>query len=179
MTTTKTDRQLDWRIVWREGFAPVLPTDGLEALAAALRTDDPRLTQGSTTTPPPLICVADWPVEAADAIAFVGVSVSGGFVCTAEEAKANPNGPPHSNPGAALVGAVEEFFARACFDCDDAVGEVAACRFFLRWWDATPRAAVFRELLPEVELVLAIRRGADAPLTPAPDAPTTAEETLR
>src|SRR6187397_2364540 len=54
-----------WRLVWRDGFVPVISTSGLEALREALKSDDPRLTQGSTTTPPPLMCVQDWPVEAA------------------------------------------------------------------------------------------------------------------
>jgi len=61
-----------WRLVWRDGFVPVLSTAGLEALRDALRGDDPRLTQGSTTTPPPLMCVQDWPVEAACALGFCG-----------------------------------------------------------------------------------------------------------
>ncbi len=34
-------------------------------------SDDPRLTQGSTTTPP-LMCVQDWPVEAACVLGFCG-----------------------------------------------------------------------------------------------------------
>src|SRR5918992_267026 len=67
------DRTMEsWRTVWREGFAPVLSLKGLEALRDALAADDPRLTQGSTTTPPPLMCVQDWPVEAACALGFCG-----------------------------------------------------------------------------------------------------------
>lgn len=61
-----------WRSVWRFGFAPILSTAGLTALAAALEADDWRLTQGSTTTPPPLMCVQDWPVEAACALGYCG-----------------------------------------------------------------------------------------------------------
>ena len=61
-----------WRHVWREGFVPSLTTAELIALRDALRVDDPRLTQGSTTTPPPLMCVEDWPVEAACALGFCG-----------------------------------------------------------------------------------------------------------
>jgi hypothetical protein len=59
-----------WRIVWRDGFVPLLPTRGLEALRDALRSDDPRLVQGHTTSPPPLMCVSDWPVEAACLLGF-------------------------------------------------------------------------------------------------------------
>ena len=48
----------NWRKVWREGVAPLLSAAGLEALRRALVTDDGRLLQGATTTPPPLPCVA-------------------------------------------------------------------------------------------------------------------------
>jgi len=124
-----------WRLVWREGFAPVLSTTGLEALRDALLLDDPRLTQGSTTTPPPLMCVQDWPVEAACALGYCGWQ--GDTLDT--------------------VGQVEEFFARACFEADQRLGEPAACRWFLNWFDDTPRAQMRRDLLAEVELALAER----------------------
>lgn len=127
-----------WRTVWRGGFAPVLSTAGLEALAKALRDDDPRLTQGSTTTPPPLICVQDWPVEAADAVGFCG----------------------WQGDGLGTVGQVEEHFARCCHAANERLGEPgepAACRWFLNWFDDTPRADMRRELLAEVELALAGR----------------------
>jgi hypothetical protein len=150
-----------WRLVWREGFAPVLASNLLEALAEALRTDDPRLTQGSVTTPPPLMCVQDWPVEAGCFLAFMGAVECGGFACSATEAVANRLGvPPHSNPKPATVGQAEEFFARCCFEADQRLGEPAACRWLLNWWDDTPRREAFRGLLAEVERVLAERRAA-------------------
>lgn len=120
-----------WRQVWREGFAPLLPIDGLEALSVALRDDDKRLVQGATTTPPPLMCVQDWPVEAGDALCFIGASTLGGF-------------------GVATVGECEEFFAKCCFEADQKLGEPAACRWFLNWYDDTPRDEMRRELLAEV-----------------------------
>lgn len=125
-----------WRQVWRDGLAPSLPAAGLLALADALRTGDPRLTQGSTTTPPPLICVADWPVEAACAVAFCGWQ-----------------------DGRPTVGEVEEFFAGACHDADERLGEPAACRHFLNWFDDAPLDQMRRDLLPEVETELARRAG--------------------
>lgn len=124
-----------WRLVWRNGFAPVLATPALESLLEALRSDDPRLTQGSTTTPPPLLCVQDWPVEAACALGFCGWQAE----------------------GRDTVGEVEEFFAQVCFEADQRLGEPAACRWFLNWFDDTPRAAMRRELLAEVEYALAAR----------------------
>jgi hypothetical protein len=124
-----------WRQVWRDGFAPVLSSAGLDALRGALRRDDPRLIQGSTSTPPPLMCVRDWPVEAACALGFCG----------------------WQGDGLDNVGEVEEFFARVCFEADQRLGEPAACRWFLNWFDDTPREVVRRELISEVELALSRR----------------------
>ena len=125
----------NWRLVWRQGFVPVLSTAGLETLREALQADDPRLTQGSTTTPPPLMCVHDWPVEAACALGFCG----------------------WQGDGLESVGEVEEFFARICFEADQRLGEPAACRWFLNWFDDTPRDRMRNELLAEVERTLAER----------------------
>lgn len=124
-----------WQKVWREGFAPVLPTAGLQSLRKALRDDDGRLLQGATTTPPPMMCVQDWPVEATCAVGFCAWQ--------GEELE--------------TVGEVEEFFARACFEADQRLGEPAACRYFLNWFDDTPRDTMRRLLLEEVERVLAER----------------------
>lgn len=124
-----------WRMVWREGFAPLLSTLGLQALRNALLADDIRLTQGSTTTPPPLLCVHDWPVEAACALGYCG----------------------WQGEGLETVGEVEEFFARSCFDADQRLGEPAACRWFLNWFDDTPREQMRPLLLQEVERTLAQR----------------------
>lgn len=129
-----------WRLIWRTGFSPIISTAGLEALATALRTDDRRLTQGSTTTPPPLMCVQDWPVEAACALGFCGWQ--------GDELE--------------TVGQVEEFFARLCFDADQRLGEPAACRWFLDRFDDTPRDRMRSDLLAEVELVLATRMDREA-----------------
>lgn len=125
-----------WRLVWRRGLAPELSTAGLEALREALIADDPRLTQGSTTTPPPLMTVLDWPVEAACALGYCG----------------------WQGDGLETVGEVEEYFARVCFEADQRLGEPAACRRFLNWFDETPRDEMRRELLAEVEQTLAERR---------------------
>jgi hypothetical protein len=124
-----------WRKVWREGVVPQLSTASLQALRQGLAEDDPQLMQGATTTPPPLQCVQDWPVEAACVLAYCGWQ------------------------GEALetVGQVEEFFARACFQTDQLMGEPAACRWFLNWYDDTPRAEMRRFLLEEVDLALAQR----------------------
>lgn len=128
-----------WRKVWREGVAPLLSTPGLEALERALTNDDARLLQGATTTPPPLQCVQDWPVEAACALGFCG----------------------WQGERLETVAEVEEFFARTCFEIDQRLGEPAACRWFLNWFDETPREEMREQLLSEVTRALAQRRSAE------------------
>ncbi len=48
-----------WQEVWHRGIAPQLSDAGLEALAVALRDDDPRLQQGATTMTRPNRCKSD------------------------------------------------------------------------------------------------------------------------
>lgn len=124
-----------WRNVWRKGLAPLLSTDSLDALRSALINDDPRLMQGATCSPPPLQCVQDWPVEGACALGYCG----------------------WQGDGLETVAEVEEFFARMCFEMDQLLGEPAACRWFLNWFDETPRDDMRRELLVEVQRSLAQR----------------------
>jgi hypothetical protein len=128
-----------WRKVWRDGLAPLIGTTGLEALRTALSNDDARLLQGATTTPPPLVCVQDWPVEAACALGFCG----------------------WQGEGLESVAEVEEYFARLCFEVDQRLGEPAACRWFLNWFDETPRDEMRSLLLAEVNRTLARRRVSD------------------
>jgi hypothetical protein len=134
-----------WRMVWREGFAPVLSTAGLQALRQALLADDPRLLQGATTSPPPLMCVQEWPVEGCCGLGWCG----------------------WHGEGLETVGEVEEFFARCCFEADQRLGEPAACRWFLNWFDDTPRDVMRRELLAEVNRVLAERVAVEPERRPA------------
>jgi hypothetical protein len=129
-----------WQIAFRNGLAPLLSDAALEALAEALRTDDSKLIQGATTQPPPLSYVQDWPVEAACAVGYCAVVECGGF-------------------GEALVGQVEEYFARLCYDMDQQLGEPGGCRHLLNFIDSAPRDEMRRELLAEVGAELG-RRGA-------------------
>ena len=124
-----------WRKVWREGLAPHLSTVGLQALEQALREDDPRLIQGATTSPPPLQCVEDWPVESCCVLGYCA----------------------WQGDGLQTVGEIEETFAQLCFEADQVLGEPAACRWFLNWYDEVSREEMCRELLAEVKLVLAER----------------------
>lgn len=134
-----------WQKVWREGLAPRISTAGLEALKEGLATDDPRLLQGATTTPPPLQCVQDWPVEGACGLGYCG----------------------WQGDGLETVAEVEEYFAQACFEADQALGEPAACRWFLNWFDDTPRDEMRRLLTAEINRTLAQRRADAAELREA------------
>ena len=118
-----------WRIVWRNGFAPVMDRTHLKAVASGLRADDSRLTQGSTCTPSPLMQVQDWPCEGACCFGY-------GLLAT--------------TPGV-TVSEVEQLFVETCFQADKRLGEPAGCRYFLNWFDDTPRDEMRRELLAEVE----------------------------
>ena len=134
----------NWRKVWRNGFVPVLSSFGLVQLREALRYDDLRLVQGATTSPPPLMCVQDWPVEACCALGFCG----------------------WQGDGLQTVGEVEEFFARCCFEADERLGEPAACRWFLNWFDDTPRDEMRADLLAEIEWALEERNAEIVPALP-------------
>lgn len=130
-----------WRTVWREGFAPILSDKALAELADALRCDDKRLLQGQTTAPPPLMCVHDWENEGGCMLGYAG----------------------WKGEGLTTVGEVEQFFARKCHEADVRLGEAAGCRWFLNWFDDTPRGEMRAELLPEVEREIARRAEAPAP----------------
>lgn len=125
-----------WRKVFVDGYLPCMSTTALEALLKALVTDDPRLTQGSTTTPPPLMCVQDWPVEAACAIGLSG----------------------WLGDGLETIGQVEEYFARLCYEADQRLGEPAACRWFLNWFDDTPRDVMRAQLADVVREAYRVRQ---------------------
>jgi hypothetical protein len=126
-----------WKKAFREGFCPSLSETELIALEKALASDDRKLIQGSTTVPPPLRCVQDWPVEEACPGAYCG----------------------WKGKGLKTIGEVEEYFALLCYDCDERLGEPAGCRHFLNWWDETPRPEAVPLLLEEVRKELKEREG--------------------
>ena len=129
-----------WQRVWREAVAPQLSTAALLALERGLRTDDPALVQGCTTSPPPLQCVEDWPCEGACLMCY---------------------GPWRAEE-LGTVREVEEVFARLCFEADQRLGEPAGIRWLLSEYDQWLRAEMIRNLLPEVQHVLAYRQGVPA-----------------
>src|SRR5262249_43699412 len=111
--TTVSEPMTAWQRAWRVGIAPQLSRAGLLALKRALVDDDPALIQGATTQPPPLQAVYEWPVEGACAISYAG----------------------WKGEGLKTVGEVEGFFARVCYEADQALGEAAGCRHFLTAYD--------------------------------------------
>jgi hypothetical protein len=130
-----------WQKVFREGIALLISTRALLALKRALQQDDPALIQGATTDPPPLAVIQDWPVEAACAVAYAG----------------------WHGEGLQTVGNVEDYFANVCFEADKLLGEPAGCRWFLNWFDETPRPQVRLALLAEIDLALAGRQSSRDP----------------
>jgi hypothetical protein len=134
---------MKWQDVFRRGVAPQLPTEGLGALRKALIKNDRRLLQQATTLPPPLQCLEDQPCEGACAIAYCCAFTSDVLLKSVAE--------------------VEAFFAEVCAAADQALGERGAVRWFLNYFDETPRVQMRAELLTEVEAELARRRaGSDA-----------------
>jgi hypothetical protein len=113
----------------------LLSRRGLLALETALASDDPRLLQGVTCAPPLLDAWSNRKVCAACALALSG----------------------WRGEGLTTVGDVEAYFHGLCDAADRALHEPAACRFFLNWYDDTPREEMRRMLLAEVRLELSRR----------------------
>jgi hypothetical protein len=127
-----------WRKVWREGFVPLLSTVGLQALRRALIEDDNGLLQGITASPPTGFA-RNWPVDGTCAVGYCA----------------------WHGEGLETVGEIEQHFAQSCREADERLGEPGACRYFLNWFDDSPRDDMRRALLEEVELDLADRFAID------------------
>ncbi len=125
-----------WRSTWRKGILPFLNVRHLEVLMDALQSDDPRLVQGATTIPKPLQCTQTWPVECACALTFMGWQADDKH----------------------RVGEAEEWFAVMCHNVDQHLGEPAGIRWFLCWYDDTPREEMRKELLQEVIFSIGVKK---------------------
>lgn len=122
-----------WRKVWREGVAPLLSAAALTALADGLERDDERIIQGRTVLAEwPAVSQRESPAAAACALGYCG--------WLGEELE--------------TVGEIEDFFGRLCGHIDDRLELEAGCRWFLNWFDETPREEMRRELRAEVRLEL-------------------------
>lgn len=120
-----------WRRVFREAVLPLINRNTLEQIVAALRDDDQRIVQGRTTVPPVVMGLSDWPCQGGCFLGFAGMV-----------------------EGLETVGEIDEFFAEMCYRIDERIGEPAGCRWFLNWFDETPREVVRRELLNEITVAL-------------------------
>jgi hypothetical protein len=130
-----------WQQVWRDGIAPSLSTAELEILRAGLEQNDGRLVQGAVTFPPPLEVLADHAVERACALGYCGWQAD----------------------GLITVALVDEFFNRICQEAGSRLGDPAACRWFLNWFDEAPRSGMRRKLLAEVCRTLSQRTDSQSP----------------
>jgi hypothetical protein len=128
-----------WRKVWREGIQPQVSTIGLITLYKGLKEDGESICQGATTLPPPLQGSLELPVEATDAIGYVAWKAY----------------------GADTVGKVEEFFAKLCYEAEQKLGEPAAVRYFIWWYDTMPMDVVRTDLMEEITRELGIRQCAE------------------
>jgi hypothetical protein len=117
-----------WRSVWRRGLVPQLSNQALLSLHRALATDDARLLQGTTISPPPLLGLLGRTVE--------GTCVLGWCGWQGEERK--------------TVGDVERWFGRTCIEADRRLGGRGKVRSFFNWFDDAPRNEMRRELLREI-----------------------------
>ncbi|QVL31121.1 hypothetical protein KIH39_20050 [Telmatocola sphagniphila] len=121
-----------WQYIWRNGFAPLLPTLGLEALRKALKRDDSRILQGATTYPLAVKPNRLEPIKACCALSYCGWR------------------------GESLnsVGEIEQHFDEICAEAGNRLGHPEACRPFLEWYDTTPRSAMRFGLLGEIDRTL-------------------------
>lgn len=124
-----------WRSVLRRGFLPGISTQALTELLGMVRADDSRIVQEMTTNPPAWPLTEDRPVEQACIIGCAGML-----------------------EGCNTVGRVSDYFGRKCAEADLRIGEAAGCRWFLNWFDETPRVDVMVALAEEIERELANRQ---------------------
>lgn len=137
----KNEPEFTWEQVWTKAISKLVSTAGLEALKQALETNNPELRQGHITTPVPWHNTVSLPVESACAISFCG--------WRGEDLN--------------TVGEVEEYFARICFGIDQLLNSPASCRFFLNWFDQTPREEMRTKLLEAVNRTLGQHSYVSAP----------------
>jgi hypothetical protein len=129
-----------WRRVFREGIAPQLPLEALEALRRGLLRFDPRLRPGHT-------------VEGQGVAIFYACAIGyGGWqglhLETADD--------------------VENFFAEVCFRANQILDDPGACSAFITWFDDNRREFVFPLLLSEVNRAIAKRTAQEAELVVPP-----------
>ena len=147
------DPKEPWRKVFRKGFLPALwKLVGREGYATGLRAveekllddDDGSLCQKDTTRAAPQTGL--WANHPNDFPGREGCVCESACFVSFVAWKAGVVKPKHER---ATIGEVEEAFAQVCFGIDREMGEPAACRWFLNWFDETPMSDVRQALLME------------------------------
>ena len=129
-----------WRLVWRDGFAPVLTTDRAGGPPRRPRGGRPPADAGLHDHPAPAACACRTGRSRPPARSATAAGRATGWRPSARSRSSSP---------------------ACCFEADQRLGEPAACRWFLNWFDDTPRDEMRRELLAEVELALERLAGRD------------------
>lgn len=132
-----------WRQVWRTGIVQQVDSRSLAILWEALKKDDPRIIQGATTVPTPVLQMMDQPVESADVIAFIG------WQCF----------------GAAKVAEAEDFWFRVFRESNSKTNCPDSACYFLNWYDSCPRNEMRESLIAEITREIAIRLSAEPVIT--------------
>jgi hypothetical protein len=141
----------NWLTVWRQGFAPQASGAGLLLLRLRLQKQlvdpikdlaehDCLLLRGTTTFPAAIDGMQDWPCEAACPVGTLAIA-----------------------DGAVTVEEVQNRFGQMCFNADQWLGEPAACRWFLGWYDEAPWQEVRGRLLAELDREINRRQACGKP----------------
>jgi hypothetical protein len=121
-----------WQRVFRQGLLPQFTKKSMEAFYAALLRDDPRIITGATMAPPPLSCMEGEAVERCCPLCWLLLD--------------------GRKPYEVSVGPLDERFAKACFECDQLMGEPASARAFLNAVDEWDRETMRKNLMAEIEV---------------------------
>lgn len=130
--------QLSWQKVFRDGFAPEMTMDELLAVREALVINDPLMIQDATVEPE----LSEFVQPCGACFVSYGLWKANRLSTTME---------------------VSDMFARRCQLADNRLGFHSAIRFFLNWFDETPRQEVFAKLLVEVDAVISERTSTATP----------------
>lgn len=133
-----------WREYFRRGLAPLLCTEALAALAAALAGDDCRVLQGMTIMPPAGEIFGQETPDAGCALAYALWRTPGNEHITVIE--------------------LEQLWVRLLLDADVRLGRAGASRDFLRWYDGAERPAMRILLAAEIERELLGRHAHKEPV---------------
>jgi hypothetical protein len=129
-----------WRHVWRTGFLPLFSTGTLERLRKALLADSYTLLTGASFEPPALQMNMKEAVERCCPVAMAAIFEN-----------------QYPSIHAASVDDAEVYFAQACLEAGNRLGEHSQVRHFMNWVDEGNRHHVFKALAAEITVNLVAR----------------------